>query len=193
MRPRKTEKSGSGDLFRARLDQIINMRHELVRLTDFERRQMKALRAELDHQFEAQSGLAKQPSKDNVPNNLSNTSRSRPSTGETRSMAIPVNCVSFLLNFAATKNRLTDRSTFPGPQRFDPPSLISGAHRRDFPTGLRSAGSRNLPPPSPDTPPAHFRTGESLVMEPVSATAPIEICPRLFPSIGVVAEPAVTE
>ena len=33
MRPRKTEKSGSGDLFRARLDQIINIRHELVRLT----------------------------------------------------------------------------------------------------------------------------------------------------------------
>ena len=32
MRPRKAEKSGSGDLFRARLDQIINMRHELVRL-----------------------------------------------------------------------------------------------------------------------------------------------------------------
>ena len=34
MRPRKTEKDGSGDLFRARLDQIINMRHELVRLAD---------------------------------------------------------------------------------------------------------------------------------------------------------------
>ena len=34
MRPRKPEKSGSGDLFRARLDQIINMRHELVRLAD---------------------------------------------------------------------------------------------------------------------------------------------------------------
>ena len=34
MRPRKTEKRGSGDLFRARLDQIINMRHELVRLAD---------------------------------------------------------------------------------------------------------------------------------------------------------------
>lgn len=34
MRPRKTEKSGSGDLFRARLDQIIDMGHELVRLAD---------------------------------------------------------------------------------------------------------------------------------------------------------------
>jgi IS5 family transposase len=34
MRPRKPEKSESGDLFRARLDQVINMRHELVRLAD---------------------------------------------------------------------------------------------------------------------------------------------------------------
>ena len=34
MRPKKHEKDGSGDLFRARLDQIINMRHELVRLAD---------------------------------------------------------------------------------------------------------------------------------------------------------------
>jgi len=34
MRPSKTPASGSGDLFRARLDQIINMRHELVRLAD---------------------------------------------------------------------------------------------------------------------------------------------------------------
>lgn len=32
MRPRKTRQSGSGDLFRSRLDQIINMDHELVRL-----------------------------------------------------------------------------------------------------------------------------------------------------------------
>ena len=32
MRPKKTETNGSGDLFRARLDQIIDMRHELVRL-----------------------------------------------------------------------------------------------------------------------------------------------------------------
>lgn len=32
MRPKKHEQTGSGDLFRARLDQIINMKHELVRL-----------------------------------------------------------------------------------------------------------------------------------------------------------------
>ena len=34
MRPRKRETEGSDDLFRARLDQIINMQHELVRLAD---------------------------------------------------------------------------------------------------------------------------------------------------------------
>ena len=34
MRPKTPEPSGSGDLFRSRLDQIINMRHELVRLAD---------------------------------------------------------------------------------------------------------------------------------------------------------------
>ena len=32
MRPRKQELTGTGDLFRARLDQIINMKHEMVRL-----------------------------------------------------------------------------------------------------------------------------------------------------------------
>ena len=32
MRPTKHEVTGSGDLFRARLDQIINMKHELVQL-----------------------------------------------------------------------------------------------------------------------------------------------------------------
>jgi len=32
MRPKKHETTGEGDLFRARLDQIINMQHELVRL-----------------------------------------------------------------------------------------------------------------------------------------------------------------
>ena len=32
MRPRRRETGGSGDLFRARLDQIINIVHELVRL-----------------------------------------------------------------------------------------------------------------------------------------------------------------
>lgn len=34
MRPSKKVPDGSGDLFRARLDQIINMKHELVRLAD---------------------------------------------------------------------------------------------------------------------------------------------------------------
>jgi hypothetical protein len=32
MRPKKREATTEGDLFRARLDQIINMRHELVQL-----------------------------------------------------------------------------------------------------------------------------------------------------------------
>ena len=32
MRPKQHETTGSGDLFRARLDQIINMKHELVPL-----------------------------------------------------------------------------------------------------------------------------------------------------------------
>lgn len=32
MRLKQHETTGSGDLFRARLDQIINMKHELVRL-----------------------------------------------------------------------------------------------------------------------------------------------------------------
>ncbi len=32
MRPKKQEMSGAGDLFRSRLDQIINMKHEMVRL-----------------------------------------------------------------------------------------------------------------------------------------------------------------
>ena len=32
MRPKKHETTGASDLFRARLDQIINMKHELVHL-----------------------------------------------------------------------------------------------------------------------------------------------------------------
>ncbi|MFK4531945.1 hypothetical protein ABIA00_000128 [Bradyrhizobium ottawaense] len=32
MRPKKPKATGSGALFRARLDQIINMKHELVQL-----------------------------------------------------------------------------------------------------------------------------------------------------------------
>ena len=34
MRPKQPETQETGDLFRARLDQIINMRHELVLLAD---------------------------------------------------------------------------------------------------------------------------------------------------------------
>ena len=34
MRPKKHETTGSGDLFRAQLEQIINMRHELVQLAE---------------------------------------------------------------------------------------------------------------------------------------------------------------
>ena len=34
MRPKKHSPTGAGDLFRARLDQIINMRHELVQLAE---------------------------------------------------------------------------------------------------------------------------------------------------------------
>jgi IS5 family transposase len=34
MRPKQTETSGANDLFRSRLDQIINLRHELVRLAE---------------------------------------------------------------------------------------------------------------------------------------------------------------
>lgn len=32
MRPKKPQATGEGDLFRARLDQIINMKHELAQL-----------------------------------------------------------------------------------------------------------------------------------------------------------------
>jgi IS5 family transposase len=32
MRPKKRETTGSSDLFRARLDQIINIKHELVQV-----------------------------------------------------------------------------------------------------------------------------------------------------------------
>ena len=34
MRPKQHQTTGSGDLFRARLEQIINMKHELVQLAD---------------------------------------------------------------------------------------------------------------------------------------------------------------
>lgn len=34
MRPEQQDRDGPGDLFRARLDRIINLRHELVQLAD---------------------------------------------------------------------------------------------------------------------------------------------------------------
>ena len=34
MRPKKPETTGSNDLFRARLDQIINLKHELAQLAE---------------------------------------------------------------------------------------------------------------------------------------------------------------
>ena len=34
MRPKQHPTTGSGDLFRARLEQIINLKHELVQLAD---------------------------------------------------------------------------------------------------------------------------------------------------------------
>jgi len=36
MRPKQHEVTGSSDLFRARLDQIINLKHELVQLADWQ-------------------------------------------------------------------------------------------------------------------------------------------------------------
>ena len=50
-------------------------RWRAVKVTDFERRQMIALRAELDREYEAQSGLAKPTSKGNAAKKLSSTSR----------------------------------------------------------------------------------------------------------------------
>ena len=49
-------------------------RWRAIKLTDFERRQMAALRKELDQEYEAQSGLAKQPSKGLTADNLSSSS-----------------------------------------------------------------------------------------------------------------------
>ena len=49
-------------------------RWRAIKLTDFERRQMAALRKELDHEYAAQSGLAKQPSKGLTADKLSSSS-----------------------------------------------------------------------------------------------------------------------
>jgi transposase-like protein len=50
-------------------------RWRAIKLTDFERRQMAALRKELDQEYEAQSGLAKQTSKGPPADKLSSSSR----------------------------------------------------------------------------------------------------------------------
>jgi transposase-like protein len=50
-------------------------RWRAIKVTDFERRQMKALRAELDQQYQAQTGLAKQPSKGLPADKLSSSSQ----------------------------------------------------------------------------------------------------------------------
>ncbi len=49
-------------------------RWRAIKLTDFERRQMAALRKELDQEYETQSGLAKQPSKGLTADKLSSSS-----------------------------------------------------------------------------------------------------------------------
>ncbi len=50
-------------------------RSRAIKLTDFERRQMAALKKELDQEYEAQSGLAKQPSIGLPADNLSSNSQ----------------------------------------------------------------------------------------------------------------------
>lgn len=50
-------------------------RWRAIRVTDFERRQMAALRAELDHEYESQTGLAKPTSKAAKPPKLSSNSQ----------------------------------------------------------------------------------------------------------------------
>ncbi len=50
-------------------------RWKAIKITDFERRQMAAIRKALDHEYEAQTGLDKQPSKDISTTKLSSTSR----------------------------------------------------------------------------------------------------------------------
>jgi transposase-like protein len=50
-------------------------RWRAIKLTDFERRQLAALRKELDQEYEARSGLAKQPSKGLHADKLSSSSQ----------------------------------------------------------------------------------------------------------------------
>jgi len=50
-------------------------RWRALKITDFERRRMAAPRAELDHQYEAENGLANTASKGTNPTKLSSKSR----------------------------------------------------------------------------------------------------------------------
>jgi putative transposase len=50
-------------------------RWRAIRVTDFERRQIEVVRQELDHEYEARSGLVQPPSADATRTNLSSTSQ----------------------------------------------------------------------------------------------------------------------
>ena len=50
-------------------------RWRAIKVTDFERRQMAAISEELDQEYEAQTGLAKKPSKERAGGKLSSNSR----------------------------------------------------------------------------------------------------------------------
>jgi transposase-like protein len=53
-------------------------RWRAIRVTDFERRQMEAVRKELDHEYEARNGLVPKTSANADQTKLSSTSRTRP-------------------------------------------------------------------------------------------------------------------
>ena len=50
-------------------------RWRAIKVTDFERRQIAAVRQELDHEYEARNGLTPKPSADANQTKLSSTSR----------------------------------------------------------------------------------------------------------------------
>jgi len=56
-------------------------RWRAIRVTDFERRQMEAVRKELDHEYEARNGLVPKTSANADQTKLSSTSRTRPAFG----------------------------------------------------------------------------------------------------------------
>ena len=60
-------------------------RWRAIEVSDFERRQMTAFRAELDHEYETQTGLAKQHREDAIQAKLSSSSQTCPV--ETRAAA----------------------------------------------------------------------------------------------------------